>query len=272
MTTPLQYANQLATLHAQFHAGTISQAQYASGLASAITSYDSVGTLADRLQAVIDLNNTIISSIRLFEAKGMVDLVSNLPTNASPGDFYIITTGEFREHGFMRVGSVWADMGQIRGPIGVTPNLAVGTVTTVSSGEPAKVTISGSAEFPIVDFELPRGHDARHGISVNASYALEAGEILATYVAPVDEVYDAAASTGVALVVPTSTAVVAIKRRAPGGAETSWGTITWAAGAERPTFDIPNPQLPAGHALVFQAPATPDPTLASIAWTLMGAI
>lgn len=44
-----------------------------------------------------------------------------------------------------------------QGETGVTPNLTIGTVTTLASGANATATITGTKENPILNLGLPRG-------------------------------------------------------------------------------------------------------------------
>jgi len=44
-----------------------------------------------------------------------------------------------------------------RGDVGATPNLSIGTVTTLDPDESATATISGTAEEPILSFGIPKG-------------------------------------------------------------------------------------------------------------------
>ena len=44
-----------------------------------------------------------------------------------------------------------------KGETGVTPNLTIGTVTTLASGANAAATITGTKENPILNLGLPRG-------------------------------------------------------------------------------------------------------------------
>ena len=52
-----------------------------------------------------------------------------------------------------------ADAGKFNGEVGATPNITIGSVTTLEAGESAAVTVSGSPEKPIFNFALPRGMD-----------------------------------------------------------------------------------------------------------------
>ena len=45
----------------------------------------------------------------------------------------------------------------VKGDPGVTPNLTIGTVTTLATGANATATITGTAEDPILNLGLPRG-------------------------------------------------------------------------------------------------------------------
>lgn len=57
------------------------------------------------------------------------------------------------------------------GDDGVTPNLQIGTVTTLPAGSPATAKITGTAANPVLSLGLPRGEDAAGGtagvISIN---------------------------------------------------------------------------------------------------------
>lgn len=44
-------------------------------------------------------------------------------------------------------------------PQGVTPNISIGTVTTLPAGSAADVTITGTAEAPVLNLSLPQGED-----------------------------------------------------------------------------------------------------------------
>lgn len=46
-----------------------------------------------------------------------------------------------------------------KGKDGVTPNLTIGNVTTLASGQQATVVIRGDKENPIIDFGIPKGQD-----------------------------------------------------------------------------------------------------------------
>lgn len=54
------------------------------------------------------------------------------------------------------------------GPIGATPDISIGTVTTLDAGEDATVTIDGTAESPVLSFGIPKGpkgDDGDDGVS-----------------------------------------------------------------------------------------------------------
>ena len=50
--------------------------------------------------------------------------------------------------------------GEFDGPVGATPNLQIGTVSTVEAGGAASAVIRGTPENPILDLALPKGADA----------------------------------------------------------------------------------------------------------------
>jgi hypothetical protein len=45
----------------------------------------------------------------------------------------------------------------VKGETGATPNLTIGTVTTLATGVNATATITGTAEDPVLNLGLPRG-------------------------------------------------------------------------------------------------------------------
>ena len=50
-----------------------------------------------------------------------------------------------------------------KGEDGVTPNITVGTVTTLEAGQQATVVNSGTKENPIFDFGIPKGENGSNG-------------------------------------------------------------------------------------------------------------
>lgn len=50
-----------------------------------------------------------------------------------------------------------------KGDTGVTPNITIGTVTSLESGEQATVIKRGTLENPVFDFGIPRGKDGQKG-------------------------------------------------------------------------------------------------------------
>ena len=263
-TTPTQHGAAIAAAIAAFIAGG-SQSALANALAAALTDYDDVGGLAERIEALITENATIISALNLFDPKGAVALVSNLPTSAAEGEFWVISSGEFARHGYIRSGGAWVDMGVIQGPIGLTPAVSV-TITTLNPGATPTVTKTGGDEAPSFELGLPRARNARHSLSVSAAYALEAGEMLALWCAEQDTTFDVAASRAKAKVAATAATTIAIRKNG-----SAWGTITWAADATAATVTIASPTVAAGDLIEFVAPTPADATLAHVAITLAGA-
>ncbi len=50
-----------------------------------------------------------------------------------------------------------------KGEPGVTPNLTIGTVTTLEAGQNATASITGTAESPVLSFGIPRGAKGEPG-------------------------------------------------------------------------------------------------------------
>ena len=50
------------------------------------------------------------------------------------------------------------------GDVGATPNLTIGTVTTLKAGSDAKATITGTPENPVLNLSIPRGADGKDGV------------------------------------------------------------------------------------------------------------
>ena len=70
------------------------------------------------------------------------------------------------------------DSGLFDGPAGPTPNLQIGTVTTLNAGSGAEAAIRGTAENPILDLGLPRGADAKIDATLTLSgQAADAGAV-----------------------------------------------------------------------------------------------
>ena len=53
------------------------------------------------------------------------------------------------------------ESGVFDGPVGKTPELQIGTVTTLAAGSEARATITGTAEKPILNLAVPKGADAQ---------------------------------------------------------------------------------------------------------------
>lgn len=68
-----------------------------------------------------------------------------------------------------------------QGEDGITPNIAVGTVTTLEAGQKATVTRKGTNENPVFDFGIPKGADGIDGGSADLSnYQTKTDETLNT--------------------------------------------------------------------------------------------
>lgn len=59
--------------------------------------------------------------------------------------------------------AVTVNIPTIAGPVGTTPSIQVGEVTTLGPEEEATVSITGTDKNPIVNFGLPRGRQGQPG-------------------------------------------------------------------------------------------------------------
>lgn len=85
-----------------------------------------------------------------------------------------------------KVGMPSVPEANIRGPegpqgeTGATPQLTIGTVTTLDPGEDATVTITGTAEAPVLNFGIPKGEPGEDGSAgLPTPTAADAGKALA---------------------------------------------------------------------------------------------
>lgn len=62
----------------------------------------------------------------------------------------------------------------VRGETGATPNLTIGTVTTLATGANATATITGTAENPILNLGLPRGEAGSGGGGIGKAFQIAA--------------------------------------------------------------------------------------------------
>lgn len=265
MTTPAQHAATLADLIADFDAAAINQAQLATGLAAALAAYDDIGALGDLIRTLIARNDTLVASVQFFQPSGVVALVSDLPTGAANGQYWVVTSGEFAQHGYLRVGTAWVDMGLVRGPTGLTPVLSF-SVTAIEPSASPTAAVTGTAEAPLVQLGLPRGRNAINGLSLSIAHRLEPGETLASWVATGAQTFVPSQSRARAQTAATSSTVIALTKNG-----SAWGSVTFAAGASIGTVTIAQPTVAAGDLIIFAGPASADPTLATIAITLAGA-
>lgn len=62
----------------------------------------------------------------------------------------------------------------VKGDVGATPNLSIGTVQTLASGANATATITGTAENPVLNLGLPRGEagEADGAVMYNSNQSL----------------------------------------------------------------------------------------------------
>lgn len=266
MTTPAQHAAALAAAFAAFAADQ-DQAALTTALTAALGAYDDVGGLSDAIKTLIATNETFLASVRFFQPSGTVESVDTLPVGRPTGEYWVVTDGANAGHGYLRVGTQWVDMGLVRGPTGATPNLQVGSIAALEPDAAPWAGISGTAEDPLLHLQIPRGRNALHGISLSVAYRMEAGEVLASYVSVQDERFDPDGARAISQDADAVERVITLKR----GDGSTWGTITFAAGAKTGVFDIPDPTNPADGVLLFLAPAGAGCALTHIAIHIPGA-
>lgn len=63
------------------------------------------------------------------------------------------------------------------GQTGATPDISIGTVETLPPGSPAKATITGTAENPVLSFGIPQGQQGAPGEVTQAEFDALAGEV-----------------------------------------------------------------------------------------------
>ena len=59
------------------------------------------------------------------------------------------------EEGYTGTEEEW--LASLKGPVGETPDISIGTVTTVEPGTPAAASMSGTPEAPVLNLSIPKG-------------------------------------------------------------------------------------------------------------------
>ena len=59
------------------------------------------------------------------------------------------------EEGYTGTEEEW--LASLEGPVGATPDISIGTVTTVEPGTPAAATMTGTPEAPVLNLTIPKG-------------------------------------------------------------------------------------------------------------------
>lgn len=67
-----------------------------------------------------------------------------------------------------------------KGDTGATPNISIGTITTLEPNEQASVRRRGTNENPVFDFDIPRGRDGQAGSIDSSDYQTKVDENLTT--------------------------------------------------------------------------------------------
>lgn len=104
-------------------------------------------------------------AIDLSEIENLSVTVTTLPAGSSATASY--------SDGVLSLGIPKGDKGDQgdqgeTGPTGATPQLSIGTVTTGVAGSDAAVTITGTAENPVMNLTIPRGNSGDEGLLATA--------------------------------------------------------------------------------------------------------
>ena len=100
---------------------------------------------------------------RGVEISGLATTTGMLPQAAEQGEMWAVGAAAPYE-AYCYLGT-WIDMGLIfppgpqgeTGRTGATPNIQIGTVQTGAAGSQAQVSITGTAENPLLNFVIPKG-------------------------------------------------------------------------------------------------------------------
>ena len=100
---------------------------------------------------------------------GIVESTSDLPESDTSGKTWLVGT-EPPYEGYVYVDGAWADIGELligptgpQGQTGATPDLQIGTVSTLSPGSAATASITGTPEEPILNLGIPEGEQGEVG-------------------------------------------------------------------------------------------------------------
>ena len=108
----------------------------------------------------------------------------------------------------------------IQGDPGATPQLTIGTVTTLDPGEDATVTITGTAEAPVLNFGIPKGEQgdgSTSGSDLPATTAADSGKVPTVN----------AAGTGYELTGPYAPLSAAIRPTVSGNPAVCENSVAW---------------------------------------------
>lgn len=155
------FVSNMFTLNVQ--ANFLTGTSTAWGLTPAAQNYfDQLIALVKKVQSDLDsgaFNGNGIQNIEKISTSGLVDTYQITFTNGSTFE-YEVTNGEMPvitiQNGNWYVNGV--DTGQqAQGQTGATPNIQIGTVTTLQPDQQATASISGTPENPLLNFGIPQG-------------------------------------------------------------------------------------------------------------------
>ena len=72
-------------------------------------------------------------------------------------------------------------LGIPQGQTGATPNITIGSVTTLEPGSPATATITGTAENPVLNLGIPKGAKGDTGVGIESIYETGTSGAVHTY-------------------------------------------------------------------------------------------
>lgn len=117
MSTVSEYSAALVLAHKRYHEGITNEAGFTTEIAAAVSNFDNVGTLIERLQDALTLLSMTTMSLKILGVIGVVNLVSDLPAVASNGDAYKVNADG---HIWGRIAGAWVDLGAFKGDPGST--------------------------------------------------------------------------------------------------------------------------------------------------------
>ena len=89
-------------------------------------------------------------------AAGKIDNMTVAASGLAAGSSPTATVSEVSGHKHIAFGIPKGD----KGDTGTTPDISIGTVTTLNAGDPATASMTGTPEAPVLNLGIPKGYDA----------------------------------------------------------------------------------------------------------------